>query len=119
VAILDDLRAALRTAITAGASAARGQGVALRTDFEALVKPNLDAVAIQVAAIGEDLVRGNIGPDQARDDLQTQLDAVTPLILATAELSLLAAQVIINAVMDAIKGVLNAASTRAIGVALL
>jgi hypothetical protein len=119
VAILDDLRKAATSAISAGAAAARGQGTKLKTDFEALVKPNLDAVVVRVAAISEDLAAGNIGADQARDDLQTQFDTIAPLILAAAELSLLSAQVIINAVMNALKGVVNAASTRAIGVALL
>jgi predicted type IV restriction endonuclease len=119
VALVNDLRTAVTAALSAGVAAARGQGTALKADFEALIKPNLDAIVVQVAAIGEDLVAGNIGAAQARDDLHTQLDAVTPLILAEAELTLLAAQVIINAVMNALKSVINAASTRAIGVALL
>jgi hypothetical protein len=119
MAIVDDLRQGATAALSAGASAVRGQGAALTADFENLVRPNLDAILIQVAAITEDVVAGNIGTDQARDDLVTQLDRVQPLILAVAELALLAVQTIINAVLDALKTVVNAATTHAIGVGLL
>jgi hypothetical protein len=119
VAILDDLRTVVTNAISAGANAARGQGAALKADFENLVKPNLDAVVVQIAAITDDVIAGNIGQEQARDDLRTQLDNIQPLILAVAELALLAVQVIINAVMDALKSAVNAATTGTIGVALL
>ena len=119
MAILDDLRTAATGALSAGAAAARGQGVALKADFENLVRPNLDAVLIEVAAITEDVVAGNIGADQARDDLATQRDRVQAVILAAAELALLAVQVIINAVLDAVKAVVNAAASRAIGFGLL
>ncbi len=119
MAILDDLRQAASGALSAGAAAARGQGTALRADFENLVRPNLDAVLVQIAAITEDVVARNIGADQARDDLATQRDRVQAVILAAAELALLAVQVIINAILDALKSVVNAAATRAIGVGLL
>lgn len=119
MAILDDLRTAVTNAISAGANAARGQGTALKVDFEVLVKPNLDAIVVQIAAITEDLIDDNISLDQARDDLKTQLDNVQPLILAEAELALLAVQVIINAVMNALKSAVNAATTGAIGIAVL
>lgn len=117
--ILDDLRTAVTGAIAAGATAARGQGVALTGDFETLVKPNLDAVVVQVAAITEDLVAGNIGKDQAGGQYRTQLDNVPPIILAAAELALLAVQQIIDAVVNALTSVVNEATTRAIGFAVL
>jgi hypothetical protein len=119
MAILDDLRQAATQAISAGATAARGQGTALKADFENLVRPNLDAILIQVAAITEDVIAGNIGSDQARDDFKTQWDAVQTLILAVSELALLAVQTIINAVLDALKTVVNIATTHAIGIGLL
>ncbi|HUK10187.1 MAG TPA: hypothetical protein VLX09_20110 [Stellaceae bacterium] len=115
MAIVDDIRSAVESAISAGATAARGQGAALSSDFETLVKPNFEAIVTQTAAISEDLITGNIGPDQARDDLQTQLDNVEPIILAESELALLAVQVIINAVISALKSAVNTAT----GIALL
>lgn len=119
MAIADDLKTAATNALSAGVTAARGQGAALRVDFEALVRPNLDAIVVQIAAITDDLVVGNIGPEQAREDLATQRDRIQPLILGTAELGLLAVQVIVNAVLDAVRAVVNAATTRAIGIPLL
>ena len=119
MAILDDLKAAATNALSAGATAARGQGAALKADFENLVKPNLDDIVTKIAAITEDVIADNISPEQARDDLGTQLDRIKPLVLAMAELALLAVQVIINAVMDALKSAVNAATTGAIGIAVL
>lgn len=119
MAILDDLKTAVTSAISAGTSAARGQGTAIKGDFENLVKPNLDAVAVQIAAITEDVITGNISQDQAKEDLGTQLDNIQPLILAEAELALLAVQVIIDAVINALKSVVNTVTKGAIGVALL
>ena len=115
MAILDGLKTSVTDALSAGATAARGQGTALSADFENLVKPTLDDIASQCAAISEDLVAGNIEADQARDDLQTQLDRIQPLILAEAELALLAVQVIIDAVVKALTSGVNAAT----GIALL
>jgi len=119
MAILDDLRTAVTNAISAGANAARGQGTALKGDFENLVKPNLDDVVVQIAAITEDVIAGNISQAQAKDDLGTQLDRIQSVILAEAELALLAVQVIINSVINALKSAVNTATTGAIGVALL
>jgi hypothetical protein len=119
MAILDELRTAATQALQAGASSLRGQGIALRADFENLLRPNLEGVLATIADISEDFIAGNIGPEQARDDLATQSDRVQALILATAELALVAIQIVINAVMDAIKTVVNAATTRAGGIALL
>jgi hypothetical protein len=119
MAILDDLKQAATQAISAGASALRGQGTALGADFENLVRPQLDGILIDIADITEDLTAGNIGAEQARDDLQTQLDRVQPVILAVAELELLALQTVINAVLDALKTAVNAATTRGIGIAVL
>ena len=70
--IVDDVKTALTGALSAGANAARGQGTALKQDFEALVRPNLEAIAAEVAAITDDLIAGNNEADQARDDLATQ-----------------------------------------------
>jgi hypothetical protein len=119
VAIVDDLRTAVTGGISAGATAARGQGAALKADFENLVKPNLEAVVVQIAAITQDLIAGDITQDQARDDLQTQFHDVQTIILAAAELALLAVQVIINAVIDALKSAINAATRGAVGFGLL
>lgn len=117
--LLDDLTTAATNALSAGANAARAQGAALANDFETLIKPNLDAIVVQVAAITQDRIDGNIGDDQAKDDLGTQFDCIQPLVLATAQLALLAVQVIINTVLDSLKSVINAATTQAIGVGLL
>jgi hypothetical protein len=119
MAILDDLTKAASDAISTGAKAARGQGTALKGDFEKLLKPNFEAILVQIAAITEDAIAKNIGPAQAKSDLATQLDRVQPLVLAIAELSLLAVQVIIDAILDALKAVVNTATTHAIGIALL
>lgn len=119
MAILDDLKTAVTNAISAGANAARGQGTALKGDYENLVKSNLDAVVVNIAAITEDVISGNISQDQAKEDLGTQLDSIQSLILAVAELTLLAVQVIIDAVINALKSAVNTATTGAIGIALL
>ena len=119
LAILDDLRTAATQAVTAGVNAAKGQGAALRADFETLVKPRLDAVVI--------LDRGNHRRCRRRHHRrragargsENQLDNIEPLILAVSELALLAVQVIINAIMDALKAAVNTATTRGIGIALL
>jgi hypothetical protein len=119
MAILDELRDAATQAISAGANAARGQGIALRADFENFIGPQLEGVLIHIADISDDFAAGNIGAEQAADDLRTQLNRVQSVVLAAAELALLAVQIIINAVLDAIKAVVNAATTRAGGIALL
>lgn len=119
MAILDELRQAATQAISAGASSLRGQGTALRGDFENFIRPNLDGILIHIADISDDFIAGNIGPEQARDGLDTQMHSVRALILAAAELTLLAVQTVINAVLDALKTVVNAATTRATGIAVL
>jgi hypothetical protein len=113
--LLDDLKNATLSALSAGASAARTQGTALKNDFENLMKPNLDAIMIDVAAITQAHIDRTIGDDQARDDLKTQFDKVQSLVLATAELLLEAVQNIINAVLKALTAAINAA----VGIALL
>jgi hypothetical protein len=115
MAILEDLKAAVTSAISAGADAARKQGTVLTADYNNQLLPNFDAVLIQIASITDDVVAQNITPTQAIPDFTTQFDCIPPLILAEAELVLLGVQVITNAVMDALKGVVNSA----IGVALL
>lgn len=115
MAILDDLRSAVTAAISTGANAAREQGTVLTADYNNLLLPNLDAVLIQIENITADVVAQNITPDQALPDYTTQFDCIPPLILAEAELVLLGVQVITNAVIGALKGVVNTA----IGVALL
>jgi hypothetical protein len=115
MAVIDDLRQAVTDAISAGSAAARAQGTALTGDFENLVKPQLDDILVQVAAITEDFTAGTILKDQAQGDLTEQRNRIVPVILGVAELSLLAVQTIINAVMDALKTSVNTAA----GVALL
>jgi hypothetical protein len=115
MAILDDLRQASTQALSAGVSSLRGQGIALRADFENFVRPELDGILIMIADISADFAAGNIGAEQARDDLSTQLDRVQSVILAAAELAVLALQTIINAVLDALKTVVNTAA----GIALI
>ncbi len=119
MALLADLRSAVEQAVSVGAGSLREQGTLLRADFENLVRPNIDDVLVRIADIGDDYTAGNIGPQQARDELQIQLGRVQTLIIAVAELALLAVQIIVNAVLDAIKGVVNAATTRFSGIALL
>jgi hypothetical protein len=80
-----------------------------------VVKPQLEDIAEQVASITSDYVEGNIGKEQAQDDLVTQRNRIQPIILAVAELALQAVQIIINAVMDALKNAVNTAT----GIALL
>jgi hypothetical protein len=110
MAILDDLTSAAEDALAAGAKTARHEGKALGDDFEKLVRPNLEAVIAQMAQITEDLAKGDIGQDQAKDDLATQFDAIPPLILAETELLLEAVQDIINAVIGALKAAINTAA---------
>jgi hypothetical protein len=119
MAILDDLRQAGAQAISAAASSTRAQGTALRADFENLVRPNLDSILAEIAAITEDAIAGNIDTEQAQDDLKAQTDRVRTLILTIAELTLLAVQSIINAVIEAVRTVVNTASTHAVGFGLL
>jgi len=115
MAIIDDLREAVTGAISAGAKEARAQGVALKGDFEDLVKPQLDDIVVQIAAITNDFVVQNISKEQAQDDLATQVDRIKPIVLGVAELALLSAQIIINTVLDALKTAVNSAA----GIALL
>jgi predicted type IV restriction endonuclease len=119
LSILDDLKTAATGALSAGSATARAQGTALEGDFETLVKPNLDAIVARIASIARDRIAGDIGDDQARDDLDTQFDNVQPIILAETDLALLAVQSIINAVLAALKAGVNAATTQAIGIALV
>lgn len=118
MAIPDDLRTAANRALSAGVAAARGQGTALSADYENLVKPNLQAVVVRIAAIAKDLLDGNIENDQARDQINTQFDNVPPVIMAAAELAALAVQTIVNAVLNALKAAVNTVTTHAIGIAL-
>jgi len=101
MAVIDDLRQAVKVAVAAGSNAARGQGAAL--------------ILVQIEAITADFVAKNILQPQAKDDLGTQSNRVMPIILGVAELTLMAVQAIINAVMDAVKTVVN----KAAGIALL
>jgi hypothetical protein len=118
MALLDDLQTAASNGLAAGANAARAQGTALAGDFESLVKPNLDAIVVEVAAITQNRIDGDIGDDQARDDLSSQFGRIQTEALAMAELSELAVQIIVNAVLDVLKSAINTATTRAIGVGL-
>jgi hypothetical protein len=115
MAVIDDLRQAVSSAVAAGSTAARVQGTALKGDFENLVKPQLDDILVQIETITSQFVSGDISQDQAQDDLTEQCNRVTPVILGVAELAVLAVQAIINAVMDALKAVVN----KAAGIALL
>lgn len=115
MAVIDDLRQAVKVAVAAGSNAARSQGIALKGDFENLVVPELDDILVQIEAITADFVAQNIQQPQAKDDLSTQSNRVMPIILGVAELTMMAVQAIINAVMDAVKTVVN----KAAGVALL
>jgi hypothetical protein len=119
MAIVDDLKTAVTKAISAGAEAARGQGKALSADYQNLLLPNLEAVVVQIAAITEDVIFGDITKDQALPQFTAQFDCIPPLILAEAELVLLGVQIITNAIMDALKSAVNAATTGAIGISLL
>jgi hypothetical protein len=112
---MDDLREAMSNAISAGTGAARAQGTAIKGDFETLIKPQLDDIAVQMASITSDFIAGNIGKEQAQEDLQDQCDRIQPLVLAEAELALMAVQQIINAVVTALKTAVNTAA----GLALL
>jgi hypothetical protein len=115
MAIINDIREAVNSAVSKGTAAARSQGAALHGDFESLVKPQLEDIYLQVAAIASDYIEGNILKDQAKDDLQTQCDRVQPIVLGVAELALLAVQSVINAILDALKSAAN----KAAGVALI
>ncbi|MGH8428192.1 MAG: hypothetical protein ACRES7_09470 [Gammaproteobacteria bacterium] len=115
MAILDDLRQAVTGALSESASAARAQGTALKGDFEAFVKPQLDDMLVKVEFITSNYVAGNIGKEQAQENLTIQRNRIQPIILAVAELALQAVQVIINAVADAVKNTVNTAA----GIALL
>jgi hypothetical protein len=110
MSIQDELGKALSDGLKAGATAARGQGAALRADFENLVKPQFDDIVAQLAGIAQNLLDGNIGPDQARAASQTQMDGIPPIIEAAAELAVLAVQVIVNAVIGALKSAINTAA---------
>ena len=119
MALLEDLRSAVGQAVSVGVGSLREQGTLLRADFENLVRPNIDDILVRIADIGDDFTAGHIGPEQARDNLAIQLGRVQALIVAVAALALLAVQIVVNAVLDAIKGVINVATTRLSGVALL
>lgn len=108
--ILGDLRRAVGGALSDGADAARTQGAALKSDFENLVRPQLDDILKQTAAITDDFLAGDIGKEQAQEDLLTQSNRIKPLILAVSELALLAVQVIIDAVLNALKSAVNTAA---------
>ncbi|HEX5314540.1 MAG TPA: hypothetical protein VFX38_06515 [Gammaproteobacteria bacterium] len=115
MAIVDDLTRALTDALSAGADAARAQGAALKGDFETLVRPQLEDIAAQAAQIAEDYVHGDIGEEQAEEDLAAQSHRIRPLILAESELVGLAAQTIVNSLLDALRKTVNTAA----GIALL
>lgn len=119
MALLDDLRKAANDALAAGAMAARQEGVALASDFETLLKPNLEDIVVQIAAITEARIADTISADLAQANLRQQLDSIEDLAVAETELVLLAIQNILNAIIDALKAVVNAASSKAIGIALL
>ena len=115
MAVIDDLRQAAVNALSAGATATRAQGAALKADFEILVKPQLDDILAQIAAITADFISGNISKQQAQDDLHAQGNRIKPIILGEAELTFLAVQTIVNSVLNAVKSTVNAT----VGIALL
>lgn len=119
MALLDDLTQAADNALTTGATAARAQGVALAADYENLLKPNLQAIVVQLASITEARIAGTISTQLAQLNLNQQFESLSDLAVAETELVLLAVQTIINAVINALRSVINAATSRAIGVGLV
>lgn len=119
MALLDDLTQTADSTLTAGATAARGQGVALAADYENLLRPNLQAIIVQLASITEARIAGTINTELAQLNLNQQFESLSDLAVAETELVLLAVQTIINAVINALKSVINTATTRAIGVGLV
>ncbi len=119
MALLNDLQKAATDALTAGAAAARNQGVALAADFETLLRPNLLDVIARVSAIAEARIAGTITAELARLNLQQQFERIEDLAIGQAELVLLAVQNILNAIIDALRLAVNAASNRAIGIPII
>ena len=114
MAILDDLQAALKNGIAAGAASAQTQGVNLAQDALNAIEPNLKAVVAELAAIAQDRVDGNIGDQQAKDGVTTQLNRIPTLITEATELVAVALQAIIDAVLNALKAAIGAATGVAI-----
>jgi hypothetical protein len=119
MAPLDDLTQAAESTLTAGATTAPAQGVALAADYENLLRPNLQAIVVQLASITEACVTGTISKDLAELNLNQQFEQISDLAVAESELVLLAVQNIINAVINARKRVISTATTQAIGVGLV
>ncbi len=119
MALVDDLQKAATDTLVAGATAARNQGLALAADFESLVRPNLLDVSERVAAITAARIAGTINDDLAKLNLQQQFERIADLAIGQAELVVLAVQNILNAIIDALRAVVNAASTRAIGIPII
>jgi hypothetical protein len=119
MALQDDLAKAASEALSAGATQARNEGKALAGDFEALVRPNLDDIVARIAAITAARIAGTINDELAQINLGQQFKRIQDLAIGEAELVLQAVQDILNAVIDALKTVINAATTHAIGFALV
>ena len=119
MAVIDVLKPLVQSGISAGISTARSQGQALRADIDNLIKPQMEDVVKQIASITEARLADRIEDDQAQDAIRTQLDRIQPLLLALGELSLLAVQTIVNAILDAIKQGVDGILQGAIGITLL
>jgi hypothetical protein len=88
--------------ITAG----EGLGTALWGQIKSYAIPELQKIAIQIAAIEENLEEYT--PDGARALLDMQKQAALGVIVAMTTLTLLAVQNALNAILTAVKGMINA-----------
>jgi hypothetical protein len=78
-------------------------------DIEQHVIPTMASIARSLAVIGGRLADGTYTPDIADVEVAAQIDAAAAVIVRFANLILQEIQDIINAVIDAVKLVINAA----------
>jgi hypothetical protein len=113
--LVEDILGALQNGARAGATAASSAGRDLRQDIETFVLPHLEDIAIQVASIVQKRNDGVYTDVTTKDLLASEADAVKVLIETVTTLVALEVQTILNGIVSALAGAVNAA----VGFALL
>jgi hypothetical protein len=113
--LAEDITSALQNGARAGATAASSAGRDLRQDIETFVVPHLEDIAIQVASVVQKRNDGIYTDITAKDLLDSEADAVKVLIETVTTLVVLEVQTILNAIVGALAGAVNAS----VGFALL
>ena len=109
MAIADDITDALKAGAQAGAAAASTAGKDLKQDINKFILPNLSDIGIQLASIVQKRLAGTYADATAKALIDSEEDAIQTLLETMVALAVLDAQIIFNAIVDALTKTINTA----------